>query len=442
MMKSRAVRALLLVGAFAPAVAWAEDKPPPDSPSATVYVGSCLSPALNGPAGANDRDQSAFLTAVLGAAVPSLIGSGLDWIGTQLTALGADKKTTVFGTRASEAVFGNRTCVQIVRKSSGGRSVDALIAEHKGWREAEATAAAAAAAQAGGPGASWTPSAVPKQQTVDFLVEFWVRPSTGGEVVSLTPTLLYYPSQLTSKKNDQKDAAIVVAAKLEPAGETSASWTWALPRQTPTAALQALIPPLEEGGRVVRQPMGALRRLCESECEMASPWTGNPWAKKDKPAAAGGAGTGGVIGGVGPGAVGGGATQKATNVRVEVTEIRAGSEFFKALGAAFTAAKPAIKTGLEQAILPAKAEAAEATATTAKATALTAFATKLGDVDTTLKDKYCAAKGKPGANWTALSAELQAKQLLANVAADAADVPHPFPTPIPVSNAIDAGRCP
>jgi hypothetical protein len=434
-MKTQAFRALLVATALAPATAYADDKPPPAAPNAIVYVGSCLSPALNGPRGRADTDQSAFLATVLAAAIPSLIGSGLDWIGAELTALGEDKKTTVFGARATEATVADRTCVQVVRLNSKGTSLEALLQTKAGWKDAADAAKAAAVA---GTEPSWSSAAVPTDQPVDFFVEFWIRPSTGREVVSLTPTLLYYPQQLTDHRNGQHDAAIVVAAKLEPSGQTAASWTWGLPRQAPTPSLQVLVPARDDGGRVVRQRMGDLRRICESACAMASPWTGNPWAK-DKPKAA--AGGGALAANVGPGAAGA-AGPTATNVSIEVTEIRAGSQFFKALGAAFTASKPALKTGLEQAIIPAKAAEAETTATTAKATALTAFATKLGEVDATQKDKYCAAKGKPGANWTALSAELQAKQLLANVAAEAAEVPKPFPTPIPVSNAIDPGRCP
>lgn len=428
-MKTYALRALLLAVALAPTLAHAEDKPPPASPNATVYVGPCLSPALNGPPGSEDKDQSAFLTAVLGAAVPSLIGSGLDWIGAQLTALGEDKKTTVFGARATEATFADRTCVQIVRMSGEGQTLDALLNAPAGWSAARTQASK---------GANWLAAPAPLDRPVDFFVEFWVRPSTGGEVVSLTPTLLYYPWQLTNRRNGEKDAAIVVTAKLEPSGGTAATWTWALPRQTPSASLQVLIPARDDAGAQVRQRLGDLRRICETSCDLASPWTGNPWAS-DKPKAAGGAGA--LAANVGPAAAAANGP-KATNIKVEVTEIRAGSQFFKALGAAFTAAKPAIKTGLEEAVLPAKQAQAEATATTTKATALTAFATKLGEADTAQKDKYCAAKGKPGVNWTALSAELQAKQLLANVAADAAEVPKPFPTPIALSTTIDTGRCP
>jgi hypothetical protein len=427
-MRTYAFRAMLLASALAPTLAYADDKPPPASPNATVYVGSCLSPALNGPRGSEDKDQSAFLTAVLGAAVPSLIGSGLDWIGAQLTALGADKKTTVFGTRATEATFSDRTCVQIVRMSSEGQRLDTLLNARAGWSAARSEAAK---------DQNWLAAPAPTDRPVDFFVEFWVRPSTGGEVVSLTPTLLYYPWQLTNRRNGEKDAAIVVTAKLEPSGATAATWTWAFPRQTPSPSIQVLIPTREDAGVQVRQRLGDLRRICESACELASPWTGNPWAS-DKPKAGAGGALAASVGPVTAGASG----PKATNVKFEVTEIRAGSQFFKALGAAFTAAKPAIKTGFEEAILPAKQAQSEATAATTKATALTAFATKLGEADTTQKDKYCAAKGKPGANWTALSAELQAKQLLANVAADASEVPKPFPAPIAISSTIDASRCP
>lgn len=426
-------RLALLAAILAPAPVLADDKPPPAPPNGRVYVGSCLSPALNGPRGTEDTDQSAFLTAVLGAAVPSLIGSGLDWIGSLLTTLGEDKKTTVFGTRATEATFGDRTCVQVVRLSAEGQPLSALFNAQPGWSSAEAAAVADTNLR-------WVAAPVARDQAVDFFAEFWVRPSSGHEVISLTPTLLYYPQQLTGARNGTRDTAIIISAKLEPSGETAATWTWALPRQGPEPQLQVLIPTRDQGGRVVRQRMGDLRLLCESACAMAAPWVGNPWA--DQKAGTAPAGGGGALAAnVGPGASAA-AGRKATNVRIEVTEIRAGSPFFKALGTAFTAAKPAIKTGLEAAVLPASHAQAEATATTARATALTAFATKLGDVDVTQRDKYCAAKNRPGANWTALSAELQAKQLLANVAATAAEVPPPFPTPIPVSSAIDPGLCP
>ena len=422
-------RALLLAGALAPITANAQDKPPPSPPNAQVYVGSCVSPALNGPGGTGDNDQSAFLTAVLGAAVPSLVGSGLDWIGAQLTALGEDKKTTVFGTRASEASFDGRTCIQFMKAGASGRTLNSLVGEQTGWSAAETKAAEKS---------DWSPAAVPRDQATEFFAEFWIRKSLGGEVVSLTPTLLYYPSQLTNRRNGERDVAIVVSAKLEPSGETAANWTWALPRQTPNPSLQVLIPPRSDGGNIVRQRFGDLRRVCESSCVMASPWTGNPWAG-DKPKAAA-AGVGGALaGGVGAGGSTGG--PKATNVRVEVTEIRAGSQFFRALGAAFTAAKPAIKTGFEQALLPAKQAESDAAATKANAAALSDFATKVADADANRKDKYCAAIGKPGSNWAALSAELRAKQLLANLAADAAGVGAPFPSPIPVTSAPDASKC-
>ncbi|MBB4155746.1 hypothetical protein GGQ80_003671 [Sphingomonas jinjuensis] len=424
----RPILLLLIASVAADPAPAADDKPPPAPPNAIVYMGSCVSPALNGPAAQDDKDQAAFAS-IVGAAVPSLIGSGLDWIGTQLSALGEDRKTTVFGSRSSEVPVRERTCLQIARSAAGGRTLRSLLDAQDGW-----TAALQRTTNRQG----WTAPAVPLDGPIDFFAEFWVRPSNGGEAISFTPTLLYYPRQLTRRGNGKLESAIVVSVKLSASSDAGASASWPFPLQRPNETLQVLIPPRRTETAVERVRSGELTRLCETLCELSSPWIGNPWAGAAK---AGDAAGSRLAAGVGPGA-NGVVGPRATTVRIEITEIRSGSAFFKALGAAFTAAKPAIRSGLEEAIIPARRAEANTAATAASATALTVYATKLDEAETARRDKYCAANGKAGANWTSLSAQLRAKELLANVAADAAGVARPFPTPIDVGGALDASRCP
>lgn len=413
------IKAMILIAAMAaPTLAGAQEKPP-SPPNASVYAGPCVNPALSGPKTNDDKDESAFLTAFLGAAVPKLIGAGLDWIGAKLAELGEDQKTVVAGARTSETAFGARYCVQISRRAAtGGQTLDALMAapQFANWPKPESA------------------PRIARDQPMDFFVEFWVRPSQAGDAISLTPTLLYYPRQLGAK-NGEKDTAIVVASRLEPFGATAASSTWAFSRQTPTAGLQAFLEPRPGDDGLKRLRGGDLLRLCETGCELASPWMANPWVKGVK-----GSNTGMAAAVAAPGTTAA-YSEKATNIRLEVTEIRAGSKFFKALSQAFVAAKPVAQSELEQLLLADKRAAADATASNAAATALNGYAGKLGEAEAA-RTKYCAAKTVAGTNWTVLSAELRARQLLANVAAAAADVPEPFQPPIAVGNALVSAVCP
>jgi len=445
-MRKQCAMALLLAGTLFSTNSFADENPSPVIPNASVYFGPCVSLALNGPKGKDEKTESAVLSAALAAAIPSLIGAGVDWLGQRLSTLGEDEKTTLYGTRATDGDFNTRSCIQIARPSKDGQRLVDLLNTQPGWSE---TAKALEINE------NYDPSNMPKNLQVDFFMEFWARHSSNSRVVSLTPTLLYYPTQLTSKKNGKNDAAIVVSAKITPAGQASASWTWALKRQTPNSALQVVIPVREDGRRIAQQRDDDLKSLCEKSCDDASPWTGTPWVSlPEQKAKANNGETTKTDGNTGntptplaspvgkPGDTSNKTSPLAANITMEITEIRAGSAFFKAVGEAFTAAKPALKTGLETAILPDKRAEAEASAATTKAAALTAFATKLGEADSYLKDSYCAAKGKPGTNWKMLSANLLAKQLVANVAAEAAELPRPFDPPVAVADKMISTLCP
>jgi hypothetical protein len=269
---------------------------------------------------------------------------------------------------------------------------------------------------------------------LDLFAEFWVRTSDSGKAIALTPTLLYYPKQLASGRNGRDPSALVLSVRLEPSGGSATAVSWAPPRQKLQPDLQVMIPARVNGASWVRQRLGDLQRICEVACETASPWAANPWAGGKAPKA----GAGGLAVGVGPGTD---AIEQAVNINVDFTEIRPGSKFFKALAEAFATAKPDIQSQIEQVVIADARDKAEAQATTATATALVAFAGKMSEAEEA-HDKYCAAKGKPTGVLLGLSADLGAKQRLANVAAAAAELSVPFPTPAAASGTFNTSLCP
>ncbi|MCE3290879.1 MAG: hypothetical protein K0R83_2891 [Caulobacter sp.] len=400
------------------AVARAEDKPPPSPPSASLYVGPCVSAALNGTKGPEDKGEVGIFGLLAASIVPKLIGAGLDWIGNKLAALGAEKRTTVFGVRTYEGPIDARTCIQLVRWKAGGPTLIELLSAppYDSWPDYDDS------------------PRMPANLGLDFFVELWIRESEGHDAVSLTPTLLYYPRQL-APRNLTRDTAIILSHNAEPIGGTAGPISWPLPRQTPVAGLQSFLSPGMAGNRPVRRRMGELISICRTQCQLASPWIANPWAAKKPAGAAETAPTVRVPGGGGASAI------RPTNFRLEVTEIRDGSKFFKALADGFNVAKPAVQSNLEGLILSQTRANAEAQAQTASATALVAYSTKLNEAETS-REKYCAAKGKSAGVVRGAAAELSGKQTLANVAAAAAELDPPFPRPVGVSGTVDSSFCP
>ena len=403
------------------------DEAPLPPPTGFVYAGVCLDPALGEPA---PGKESALLAGLAATVLPSLISKGFDWIGAKLTTLGEDERTVVGATRASMTRFDSHTCLQLVRESASGSSVEQIA----------------------------TAAGIPKESVserlrldlkmkVDFFVELWVRPSPDGSMVSLTPALLYYPKPLAKDKNGVKDTAVTITTKIAPKGSDGLAGSWALPKSSPPSVLQVLIPweqPVT--GKIYGRSLNDLNLYCESACTLASPWYANPWESaripvEAAPAPVAPAGTAIAVTVKAPGAMAASYNAVATNVGLQWTEIRAGSKFFKEAAALFNAAKPTLQATAEQTLIKDANDKAAVARMNETSTALAAYATAVSAAETERAESYCAAV-VPKANWLALTAQLRAKQISANSAAIAADQSKPFPTPLTVSPVYDKTVCP
>ncbi|MGA0604230.1 hypothetical protein ACO2Q3_26240 [Caulobacter sp. KR2-114] len=396
----------LVLGAAAGA-AHAQDAPPASPPNLSLYSGACLHPGLGGSSNASESALGALL---LGQVAPALIDKAFDWVGAKLTALGADKKTVLSGRLAVEPQFGGRYCIQAVHWKDDGQHLDALVK----WKAQYAQA-----------------PLIPQDRGVDFFMEFWVRPSQGGDAISYTPTLIYYPA-LLGGRNGKRDPLLAVNANLAPVGAAGAAATWTLPTQNPDPAMRALLPlPAAVDGVTYRYGPTDLAAVCNASCPGASPWVASPWADAKVTGGGGGGGVGRVVD---PHAGGGGQAYaiKPVNVSLQVTEIRSGSEFFAALASLFNTASPAVEAQLRQAISPEARAQAASDQMTAQATALTAYSTSLDGAESTRR-AFCAAD-PTSAYWPSLSAQLRAAQLSANVAAGKAQQPAPYPVPASVGD--------
>jgi hypothetical protein len=444
-------------------VARADAPAPPTPPNGSVYAGNCVSPALNATVRDKSKYEVGFLAGVVSSVGTALLGQAFDWVGTQLAKLGADQQTAVAGARTSEAVFNDHYCVQILRYADNGKTLNTL--EPPGWSQAK----------------QQTPAA-PLGRKLDFFAEFWVRPSTDGGAVSLTPTLLYYPAYLNDSGTNK--AAQFVQVSLGGSGSDAASVTWALPSGTKpdSTKLQVLLTPdTPVGGTINRFTPKQLSAGCESACEGSSAWITNPWkdakiepvtppvpakaeaapAPETKPAANAGDKSDKktktppfkAVEATPPGAAAaasaagttdyGGANYaiKPVNIQLSWSEVRDGSAFWKTVAGLFNTQKPTLEAQAGQVLFADQKEKAKIDAMTASSTALTTFATTIADAETQRTMTYCPAEAIAKTNWIALSAALRAKQLSANVAAAAAGQPLPF-NPVAVSSKFDPTICP
>ena len=315
---------LLVTAVTAPACAQAQDAPT-GPPSASVYAGPCVSPALSGALSQaelqDEQKESAIIGALLSAVAPKLIDAGLDFIGGKLAKLAADERTVLQGSRASQTALTPRHCLQIVKWAGDGAPMNGLLAPLVDKEK--------------------PPPLAQDTRPTSFFMEFWVRPAQSGKAVSLVPTLLYYPRQLASAKNG-KPATLTISATLAPFDATSTTSTWILPQQPLRAEVQALIAPRNEGGKAVRLRWGELMALCEQACDAASPWVANPWVAKDAPKS-----DGQVLAGNVAAPILATPAETAVNLSLTVTEVRAGSKFFKLLGEGWNENQPKIQNWAE-----------------------------------------------------------------------------------------------
>lgn len=416
----RALGVVLLAAAVAvPGLALADDAPS-GPPSASVYAGPCLSPALSGPKSQAEiqegQQESAIIGALLSAAVPKLIDAGLDFIGGKLAKLAADEKTVLQGSRASQLALTPRYCLQIIKWAGDGAPLNGLLAPLVD--------------------PSTAPALAQDTRPTSFLMEFWVRPSQSGKAVSLVPTLLYYPKQLASAKNG-KPATLTVSANLAPFDATATSSTWILPQQELRPEIQTLVAPRNENGKLVRLRWGELMALCERACDTASPWVANPWIAKggsdgDGPALAANVAVAPKL--AAP-------QETAVNLGLDITEVRAGSKFFKLLSDGWNESQPTIQSWAEARALASARQKAQDETDAASATAALTASSKLEEADAS-QQKYCATAGKSGVLIQAAAAELYSKQINANLAAKAAGVSPPYPTVITIASTLDKSLCP
>ena len=126
------------------------------------------------------------------------------------------------------------------------------------------------------------------------------------------------------------------------------------------------------------------------------------------------------------------------NLEITFNEIRDPKPVLAFIGEALTKSKATIQEELELALIKQKRDEADRNAANARAEALDAYATNLALADEKAV-AYCAA----GGNRRSKAAQFLAAQLKANVAAESAEVPLPFPIVVKVNNeGPDSQFCP
>jgi hypothetical protein len=440
---------------LAATTAAAEDAAPPKPPTGVAYAGPCVSPALNAGFKKDEvgtRQEGAFLSGLLVNTGSAIIGKGFDWVGAQLTRMAESERTDISGRRTAENKFDSYYCVQIVRFSEDGSTLDDLVKDLKGWSSRS----------------DFKNPNVPFGRKIDLFAEYWIRPSFDNESITFTPSLIYYPKLMAKAKSNSKSTYITKISVT--IGDASAVATWPLPASTkPDGKLLSLLPiaDLDAEKKIYTQSLTALAKACEIECEGASPWLKNPWKKVQVAGAAHSTQTGEAAAPAAKASAAAPAPAKkladglpgseeakptagkveyavaTANIELTWTEIRDASKFWKAVADAWNANKADAKAEVEKLIFDQKREEAEVVATNASVTALSTYATKLDEAESNRATAYCSAKDTPaGPKWTALSTTLRAKQLAANVAASGAGQPLPFATPIAITAEYQPAICP